>query len=98
VVLAILTLSFGAPWITIVALKLIAAETGGRTYFPWNAKQLAEAHAAIAAVFRLPNQMIVLVGRDLDPIGVTDAEPAFRDLGHLVAVQLVRPFPLTADR
>jgi VWFA-related protein len=30
-------------------LRRIAAETGGRAYFPWNAKELAEAHAAIAA-------------------------------------------------
>jgi Ca-activated chloride channel family protein len=30
-------------------LRQIAAETGGRAYFPWNAKELAEAHAAIAA-------------------------------------------------
>jgi Ca-activated chloride channel homolog len=29
-------------------LRRIAAETGGRTYFPWNAKELAAAHAAIA--------------------------------------------------
>ena len=30
-------------------LRQIAAETGGRAFFPWNAKELAEAHAAIAA-------------------------------------------------
>jgi len=30
-------------------LRRIAAETGGRAYFPWNGKELAEAHAAIAA-------------------------------------------------
>ena len=30
-------------------LRRIAAETGGRVFFPWNARQLAEAHAAIAA-------------------------------------------------
>jgi VWFA-related protein len=30
-------------------LRQIAAETGGRAYFPWNPKELAEAHAAIAA-------------------------------------------------
>ena len=30
-------------------LRQIAAETGGRAYFPWNAKELADAHAAIAA-------------------------------------------------
>lgn len=30
-------------------LRQIAMETGGRAYFPWNGKELAEAHAAIAA-------------------------------------------------
>jgi Ca-activated chloride channel homolog len=30
-------------------LRQIATETGGRAYFPWNAKELADAHAAIAA-------------------------------------------------
>jgi Ca-activated chloride channel family protein len=30
-------------------LRQIAAETGGRVYFPWNGKELADAHAAIAA-------------------------------------------------
>jgi Ca-activated chloride channel homolog len=30
-------------------LRKIAAETGGRAYFPWNGKELAEAHVAIAA-------------------------------------------------
>ncbi len=30
----ILTLSFGAPWITVVALKQIAAETGGLRSVP----------------------------------------------------------------
>ena len=34
VVLVILALSFGAPWITVVALKLIAAETGGLRSVP----------------------------------------------------------------
>jgi len=29
-------------------LRQIAAETGGRAYFPWNSKELAAAHAAIA--------------------------------------------------
>src|SRR3954469_24531736 len=32
------------------------------------------------------DQRVVLTWRDLDPVGVTDAEPAFRDLGDLVAV------------
>ena len=41
VVLAILALSFGAPWITIVALKLIAAETGGLRTVPALASALA---------------------------------------------------------
>jgi MFS family permease len=40
VVLAILTLSFGAPWILIVALKLIAAETGGMRSIPALASSL----------------------------------------------------------
>jgi MFS family permease len=40
VVLAILTLSFGAPWILIVALKLIAAETGGMRSVPALASSL----------------------------------------------------------
>ena len=30
-------------------LRQIAAETGGRAFFPWNAKELAAAHGAIAA-------------------------------------------------
>jgi VWFA-related protein len=30
-------------------LRRIAAETGGRAFFPWNAKELADVHAAIAA-------------------------------------------------
>jgi Ca-activated chloride channel family protein len=30
-------------------LRQIAVETGGRAYFPWDARQLAEVHAAIAA-------------------------------------------------
>ena len=41
-VLVILALSFGAPWITIIALKMIAAEMGGlrsvpalATALPW---------------------------------------------------------------
>jgi Ca-activated chloride channel family protein len=29
-------------------LRRIAAETGGRAFFPWNARELAQAHAAIA--------------------------------------------------
>src|SRR2546430_10653097 len=41
VVLAILALSFGAPWITIVALKLIAAESGGLRSVPALASALA---------------------------------------------------------
>src|SRR5436189_738491 len=41
VVLVILALSFGAPWITIVALKLIAAETGGLRSVPALASALA---------------------------------------------------------
>jgi MFS family permease len=41
VVLVILTLSFGAPWIIIVALKLIAAETGGMRSVPALASSLA---------------------------------------------------------
>jgi len=41
VVLAVLTLSFGAPWIIIVALKLIAAETGGMRSVPALASSLA---------------------------------------------------------
>src|SRR3954467_13382740 len=41
VVLVILTLSFGAPWITIVALKAIAAETDGLRSVPALAAQLA---------------------------------------------------------
>ena len=40
VVLAVLTLSFGAPWIVIVALKLIAAETGGMRAVPALASSL----------------------------------------------------------
>jgi MFS family permease len=41
VVLAILALSFGAPWIVIVALKSIAAETGGMRSVPALASSLA---------------------------------------------------------
>jgi MFS family permease len=41
VALVILALSFGAPWITIVALKLIAAETGGQRSVPALASALA---------------------------------------------------------
>src|SRR3954468_723268 len=41
VVLVILTLSFGAPWITIVALKTIAAETAGLRSVPALATSLA---------------------------------------------------------
>jgi MFS family permease len=41
VVLVILTLSFGAPWITIVALKPIAAETAGLRSVPALATSLA---------------------------------------------------------
>src|SRR5262249_20078964 len=41
VVLVILALSFGAPWITVVALKLIAAETGGLRSVPALAASLA---------------------------------------------------------
>ena len=41
VVLAILALSFGAPWIIIVALKLIAAETEGLRSVPALASSLA---------------------------------------------------------
>ena len=41
VVLVILAVSFGAPWITIVALKLIAAETGGLRSVPALASSLA---------------------------------------------------------
>jgi MFS family permease len=40
-VLVILALSFGAPWITIVALKAIAAETGGQRSVPALASSLA---------------------------------------------------------
>jgi len=41
VALVILALSFGAPWITIVALKPIAAETGGLRSVPALASALA---------------------------------------------------------
>jgi MFS family permease len=41
VVLVILAVSFGAPWITIVALKAIAAETGGQRSVPALASSLA---------------------------------------------------------
>ena len=41
IVLVILTLSFGAPWITIVALKPIAAETAGLRSVPALATSLA---------------------------------------------------------
>src|SRR6266849_1969406 len=41
VALVILTVSFGAPWIIIVALKLIAAETGGMRSVPALASSLA---------------------------------------------------------
>src|SRR3977135_3481554 len=41
VVLVILALSFGAPWIAIVALKAIAAETGGLRSVPALASSLA---------------------------------------------------------
>jgi len=41
VALVILALSFGAPWITIVALKLIAAESGGLRSVPALASALA---------------------------------------------------------
>jgi MFS family permease len=41
VVLVILAVSFGAPWITIVALKAIAAETGGLRSVPALAASLA---------------------------------------------------------
>jgi MFS family permease len=41
VVLVILAISFGAPWITVVALKLIAAETGGQRSVPALAASLA---------------------------------------------------------
>ena len=41
VVLVILAVSFGAPWITIVALKQIAAETGGLRSVPALAISLA---------------------------------------------------------
>jgi signal transduction histidine kinase len=42
-----------------------SAENGGNVAEPANANTVEATHAAIAAVFRLPNQMIVLVGRDL---------------------------------
>jgi MFS family permease len=41
VVLVILTVSFGAPWVTIVALKLIADDTGGLRSVPALASALA---------------------------------------------------------
>ena len=41
VVLVILALSFGAPWVTIVALKLIAADLGGLRSVPAAASSLA---------------------------------------------------------
>jgi len=41
VVLLILALSVGAPWITVVALKLIATETGGLRSVPALAASLA---------------------------------------------------------
>ena len=41
VVLVILAVSFGAPWITVVALKPIAAETGGLRSVPALASALA---------------------------------------------------------
>src|SRR6266511_3779652 len=41
VVLVILAVSFGAPWVTIVALKLIAADTGGLRSVPALASALA---------------------------------------------------------
>src|SRR5262245_39032558 len=41
IVLVILALSFGAPWITVVALKSIAAESGGMRSVPALATSLA---------------------------------------------------------
>lgn len=41
VVLAIMALSFGGPWITIVALKAIAAEMGGLRSIPSLASSLS---------------------------------------------------------
>jgi signal transduction histidine kinase len=42
-----------------------SAENAGNAAAPAGANTVETTHAAIAAVFRLPNQMIVLVGRDL---------------------------------
>ena len=39
--LAILTISFGSPWVAVVALKTIAAETGGARSVPAFASSLA---------------------------------------------------------
>ena len=41
IALGILSLSFGAPWIVVVALKLVAAETGGARSIPALASSLA---------------------------------------------------------
>ena len=50
VVLAIMALSFGGPWITIVALKAIAAEMGGLRSIPSLASSLSWAGAGAGGI------------------------------------------------
>jgi len=61
VVLVILTLSFGAPWITIVALKSIAAETDGLRSVPALATSLAWLGFGIGGI---------VMGRIAEKVGV----------------------------
>jgi MFS family permease len=61
VVLVILTLSFGAPWITIVALKSIASETDGQRSVPALATSLAWIGFGIGGI---------VMGRIAEKIGV----------------------------
>lgn len=61
VALGIMTLSFGAPWIIVVALKSVAAETGGMRSIPAFASALAWFGQGLGGI---------LMGRVADKVGV----------------------------
>ncbi len=61
VILAIMAIAFGAPWITIVALKDIAAEAGGQRSIPALASALMWIGSGLGGI---------LMGRSAERIGV----------------------------
>ena len=92
--LAILTVAFGSPWVAIVALKLIAAETGGARSVPAFASSLAWFGSGIGGIAmgwladRYGVRLIVLVGATMIAIGLAIASLGQDLLGQANALYI----------